>query len=240
MNAETFQNAADLYAYLLKYHQLDRDDDRNLYHAYLEDLDVQKAVKRLGAAAEFDIALYGNTIYLIPQRDNTTFGYTRSELKNRLVGTTGTYEAYDLAMFIILVFLMECYDAVGESSATRNFMKEEELENLVDHYLKEGSALYNEEEEENLGINFHKLYATYNALSGSEIPGGKVKTKEGFISRIMSFLGAQKLVDYVREEHMIYIMPKLTAFMDFNLLNRANYERVEHMFEAINGEATHE
>ena len=47
--------------------------------------------------------------YLIPQQDNTTFGYTRSELKNRLVGSNASYEAYNLAMFIILVFLMSCF-----------------------------------------------------------------------------------------------------------------------------------
>lgn len=33
MTQETFQKAADLYAYLLKYHQLERDDDRTLYQA---------------------------------------------------------------------------------------------------------------------------------------------------------------------------------------------------------------
>ena len=236
MTQETFQKAADLYAYLLKYHQLERDDDRTLYQAYVEDLEVQKAVKRLGAAAQFDLALYGNTIYLIPQQDNTTFGYTRSELKNRLVGSNASYEAYNLAMFIILVFLMECYDANGETSAARDFMKEEELEDLVEQYLREGSALYSEEEEKKMGISFHKLYEHYNALSGSESLGAKVKTKEGFISKIMSFLSAQQLVDYVREDHIILLTPKLNAFMDFDLLNRTNYDRVEAMFETIKEE----
>jgi hypothetical protein len=233
MNPEEFQMASDIYAYLLKNRELESKDDPEMYHAYIENDRVQKAVKTLGRSANFEIALYGHVIYLIPDLENTTFGYTNGDLRGKLVTSKATPELFNLANFVILVFLVECYDSQGETSNNREFMKEELLEEMVEKYLKEGMAAYTIEQEEAMGIGFHALHQSYNALSASE---GTVKgsgTKEGFITRILRFLDAQGLVDYIKEDHMIKILPRLTAFMDSNLLNKARYDRVNKMFETL-------
>ena len=51
-------------------------------------------------------------------------------------------------------------------------------------------------------------------------------TKEGFIYNVLMFLQKQGLVEYVEQGEMIKTTRKLDHFMDWNLLNQNNYERV--------------
>ena len=61
----------------------------------------------------------------------------------------------------------------------------------------------------------------------SDDRGSRMKTtKEGFIYNILMFLQKQGLVEYVEQDEMIKTTRKLDHFMDWNLLNQNNYERV--------------
>lgn len=76
------------------------------------------------------------------------------------------------------------------------------------------------------GISFQILYQTYEALK-SDDRGSRMKTtKEGFIYNILMFLQKQGLIEYVVQDEMIKTTRKLDNFMDWNLLNQNNYQRV--------------
>ncbi|HCR84077.1 MAG TPA: hypothetical protein DIW07_11860, partial [Lachnospiraceae bacterium] len=51
-------------------------------------------------------------------------------------------------------------------------------------------------------------------------------TKEGFLHYILIFLQKQGLIEYVEQDEMIKTTKKLDNFMDWNLLNQNNYQRV--------------
>lgn len=97
--------------------------------------------------------------------------------------------------------------------------------NCISARLKEGAA-EEEEKEDTAGISFQILYETYEALK-SDDRGSRMKTtKEGFIYNILMFLQKQGLVEYVVQDEMIKTTRKLDNFMDWNLLNQNNYQRV--------------
>ena len=76
------------------------------------------------------------------------------------------------------------------------------------------------------GISFQILHETYEALK-SDDRGSRMKTtKEGFIYNILMFLQKQGLIEYVVQDEMIKTTRKLDNFMDWNLLNQNNYQRV--------------
>ena len=54
----------------------------------------------------------------------------------------------------------------------------------------------------------------------------KKTTKEGFLHNILLFLQEQGLIEYVEQDEMIKTTGKLDHFMDWNLLNQNNYQRV--------------
>ena len=120
---------------------------------------------------------------------------------------------------------MEFFDGQGSSSKAREYMRVGELMNCLSTRLKEGAA-EEEDEIDTAGISFRILYETYEALK-SDDRGSRMKTtKEGFIYNILMFLQKQGLVEYVEQDEMIKTTRKLDHFMDWNLLNQNNYERV--------------
>ena len=60
--------------------------------------------------------------------------------------------------------------------------------------------------------------------------------KEGFVIAILNFLENQKLINFIKEDDMIIPTPKLDNFMDWNILNKNNYERIQEAFWEIENE----
>ena len=122
--------------------------------------------------------------------------------------------------------LVEFFDGQGSSSKAREYIRVGELQNLVAGHLKEGAENLGEEEEEQAGIAFSNMYEAYEALKSDEKGSRAKTTKEGFLHHILLFLQKQGLIEYVEQDEMIKTTKKLDSFMDWNLLNQNNYQRV--------------
>lgn len=214
-----------IYYYLLKYRELREEEERELYKAYTENESIMNLVKKQGEISDSNIERYGNVIYLIPREDNDFLGYSKAALKSILCKSTATDKDYFLSQFVILTLLVEFYDGQSSTSKARDFMKVGELLNCVSNRLKEGAA-GSDEEEENRGLAFTNMLEAYEALKSDDRGSRAKTTKEGFIYTILTFLQKQGLIDYIEADEMIKTTKKLDHFMDWNLLNKNNYNRV--------------
>ena len=223
--AEEVLSSQEIFYYLLEHHELREEDEPLLYKAYTEEEAIRNLVKSQGEVAAANVERYGNVIYLIPKEENNFLGFSKQQLKNTLCKSTATDKDYYLSQFVILTLLVEFFDGQGSSSKAREYMRVGELMNCISTRLKEGAA-EEEDEKDTEGISFRILYETYEALK-SDDRGSRMKTtKEGFIYNILMFLQKQGLVEYVEQDEMIKTTRKLDHFMDWNLLNQNNYERV--------------
>ena len=223
--AEEIRTSQEIFYYLLEHHELREEDEMLLYKAYAEEEAVRNLVKSQGEIAGSSVERYGNVIYLIPWEENNFLGFSKAQLKNALCKSAATDKDYYLSQFVILTLLVEFFDGQGSSSKSREYMRAGELMNCVSLRLKEGAA-EEEEKEDTAGISFQILYETYEALK-SDDRGSRMKTtKEGFIYNILIFLQKQGLIEYVVQDEMIKTTRKLDNFMDWNLLNQNNYDRV--------------
>ena len=224
--AEEVLSSQEIFYYLLEHHELREEDEPLLYKAYTEEEAIRNLVKSQGEVAAANVERYGNVIYLIPKEENNFLGFSKQQLKNTLCKSTATDKDYYLSQFVILTLLVEFFDGQGSSSKAREYMRVGELMNCISTRLKEGAAEEEEDEKDTAGISFRILYETYEALK-SDDRGSRMKTtKEGFIYNILMFLQKQGLVEYVEQDEMIKTTRKLDHFMDWNLLNQNNYERV--------------
>ncbi|NLL73955.1 MAG: hypothetical protein GX237_10560 [Clostridiales bacterium] len=214
-----------IFYYLLQNRELREEEETQLYKAYTENEAVMNLVKKQGEVAESSIERYGNVIYLIPREDNDFLGFSKALLKSTLCKSTATDKDYYLSQFVILTLLVEFYDGQGSSSKTRDFMKVGELINCISDRLKEGADNQNDDEEDS-GLAFTNMLEAYEALRSDERGSRAKTTKEGFIHSILTFLQKQGLIDYIEADEMIKTTKKLDHFMDFNLLNKNNYNRV--------------
>ena len=215
-----------IFYYLLQYRELKEEEELELYKSYTENETVMNLVKRQGEAAESNIERYGNVIYLIPKEDNEFLGFSKALLKSTLCRSNATDKDYYLSQFVILTLLVEFYDGQSSSSKTRDFMKVGELMNCITDRLKEGVSGQSEEDEEEGGIAFLNMMEAFEALRSDDRGSRARTTKEGFLHSILTFLQKQGLIDYIEADEMIKTTKKLDNFMDWNLLNKNNYNRV--------------
>ncbi len=223
---EEVRTSQEIFYYLLEHHELHEDEEMQLYRAYTEQEEIQNLVKSQGEIAESRIERYGNVIYLIPREENHFLGFSKAQLKAALCKSSGTDKDYYLSQFVVLTLLVEFFDGQGSSSKAREYMRVGDLQNCISNRLKEGAESMDEEQEEQSGIAFSNMLEAYEALR-SDDKGSKARTtKEGFLHSILIFLQKQLLIEYVEADEMIKTTKKLDNFMDWNLLNQNNYQRV--------------
>ncbi len=225
---EDIRTSQEIFYYLLENHELREEEEMLLYKAYAEREEVQSLVKSQGEVAGSTIVRYGNVIYLIPKEENTFLGtdVSKAQLKAVLCRSTATDKDYYLSQFVILTLLVEFFDGQGSSSKSREYIRVGELQNLISEYLKAGKRELDEEEEEQSGIAFTDMLQAYEALKSDDRGARTKTTKEGFLHHILLFLQKQGLIEYVERDEMIKTTKKLDNFMDWNLLNQNNYQRV--------------
>ncbi|MCI8710080.1 MAG: hypothetical protein HFG99_03260 [Dorea sp.] len=223
---EDIRTSQEIFYYLLENHELREEEEMLLYKAYAEREEVQSLVKSQGEVAGSTIVRYGNVIYLIPKEENNFLGFSKAQLKAVLCRSTATDKDYYLSQFVILTLLVEFFDGQGSSSKSREYIRVGELQNLISEYLKAGKRELDEEEEEQSGIAFTDMLQAYEALKSDDRGARTKTTKEGFLHHILLFLQKQGLIEYVERDEMIKTTKKLDNFMDWNLLNQNNYQRV--------------
>ena len=223
---DDIKTSQEIFYDLLENHELREEEELLLYRAYTEEEEVQNLVKSQGEIAGSTIERYGNVIYLIPKEENNFLGFSKSQLKSALCKSNATDKDYYLSQFVILTLLVEFFDGQGSSSKAREYIRVGELQNLVSGHLKEGAENLDDEQEELAGIAFSNMYEAYEALRSDEKGSRAKTTKEGFLHHILVFLQKQGLIEYVEQDEMIKTTKKLDSFMDWNLLNQNNYQRV--------------
>ena len=233
--AEEIRTSQEIFYYLLEHHELREEDELLLYKAYTEEESVRNLVKSQGEIAGSNIERYGNVIYLIPKEENNFLGFSKQQLKLALCKSAATDKDYYLSQFAILTLLVEFFDGQGSSSKSREYMRVGEFMNCISLRLKEG-ADEEENKEDTAGISFQILYETYEALKSDDRGSRAKTTKEGFVYNILMFLQKQGLVEYVVQDEMIKTTRKLDNFMDWNLLNQNNYQRVMRVLGATKDE----
>ncbi len=211
-----------IFYYLLKKGEL-KDSEVELYKAYSENENISELVKKLGETSEASVKKYGGVVYLIPNEDNDFLGYSKGELKRLLCKSDANDKDYYLSQFIILTFLVTFYNSKSLSSKSRNYIKVGEFLNIITEKLNEGVE---RSSDETSGIAFSNILERFESLKSSEKKTNAKTTKEGFVNAILKFLDEQGLIDYIQSDEIIKTTKKLDNFMDWNLLNRNNYNRV--------------
>lgn len=216
----------EIFYYLLEHHELKEEEVPQLYKAYTESESVQNLVKSQGEIADCSVERYGDVIYLIPDTKNRFLGYSKAQLKKELCRSNATDRDYYLVQFSILILLLEFYDGQGSTSKTRDYIRVGELQNSISEHLKEGAEKLDESEQELYGVAYDQMIQAYESLRSDERGSRQKTTKEGFLHHILRFLQTQGLVEYIEQDEMVKTTRKLDHFMDWNLLNKANYQRV--------------
>ena len=221
--SEEIKISNKIFYHLLKNGEL-KEGTEELYKSYSENENVTELVKELGQSSECYVKKYGGVVYMIPKEDNDFIGYSKGELKRILCKSGANDKDYYLSQFVILTLLVEFYNSQSITSKSREYIKVGEFLNVITDRLKDGIDRATDNAEN--GIAFENILERFEALKSSDNKSTSKTTKEGFINTILDFLDNQGLIYYIKGDDMIKTTKKLDSFMDWNLLNKNNYNRV--------------
>ncbi|MBU3216015.1 DUF6063 family protein [Clostridium estertheticum] len=230
-NIEDINTSNKIFYYLIQNGELTGEKEKDLFRMYSESEEIMNLVKRQGETCNCKIEKYSGVIYLIPSEDNDFLGYSKGELKKELCKSNCNDKDYYLSQFVILTLLVEFYGSQGKTSKCKYFLKGGELLNIISNRLKENVEKEDLEETQiKTGIAYTNILERFEALKSSDRQTTSRTTKEGFIYTILNFLENQGLINYVPVDDMITTTSKLDNFMDWNILNKNNYQRVVTAF----------
>ncbi|WP_459195740.1 DUF6063 family protein [Wukongibacter baidiensis] len=234
-DAQVVSKAMQVFYYLLQNGELSFDDNKDLYKSYNENENIINLVSMYGDECSCNVERYNGIIYLLPNEENEFIGFSKAELKKVLCRSGATDKDYYLSQFVILSILNTFYNSNGRTSKSRNFIKFGDFMNLIGENLK-AAAEYEDVEklEASSGIAVSNIWDVWEALKGSDTKTISKTTKEGFLRGIIKFLDGQGLLEFIEEDDMIKPTPKLDNFMDWNILNRSNYDNILRAFEEVN------
>ncbi len=224
---EEVRQSQEIFAALLEKQEIrERSSMKALFDTYMTSESVQELVKSQCEAVGCTAICYVDVIYLIPNQDNRWLRYSKADLKRRLCHSDASEIDYYLAQFAILCLLLEFYDEQGSEHKMREYIRSGDLLNSIGNRLEEGRSKYSEEEQEAYGIVFTRMCQRYESMKAGTLTSKSRATKTGFLSAILSFFEEQGLVALSDGGDFIRTTDKLDHFMDWNLLNTANFSRV--------------
>lgn len=243
---EAVRDAQQITAYLVRRRVMNKNSDegRKMLDKFHNNEETKSLVCMQGEAFGVQIAEVGNAVYMIPNAENTVFGFSRYQLKTRLVkGKTGREQdaEYCLDMFAILVLLQKFYGGHGISLRTRTLLSFDDWQNAVADALKEGARREGGHGADGDWLDYTELSSTWNSMLSTEEISRKKNTKESILSRVVGFLNSQGLTTFL--DGAVRVTPKLDDFMQWLALNRddpAAVARLEQFLGASGGEAESE
>ncbi|MBO4369141.1 MAG: hypothetical protein J5803_03465 [Desulfovibrio sp.] len=235
-DAEDVALSQRIFAYLLEHHELHDGLDAELYTAYTDSDLIQLLVQEQGKYFALNIDRYDNVIYIMPEEDNVFLGFSKTELKQILCRSNTTDQDYYLALFSIMVLILNFYDGYGNSCKIRDYIRFGDLQNSIADYLKKGTNSFDEDEQNESGLLFKAMSQAYESLKSDDKMSRRKTTKEGFLYAIIKFLQDQNLVVYIEQDEMIKTTRKFDHFMDWNLLDKNNYDRIRLVMKDLQNE----
>lgn len=225
--------AMDIFMYILENKSLTQDDNRELFDAYNNEK-IQLITKMLAEKADSEIKLINNTIYLIPNEENRFLGFSKTEVKNAMLGSNATEQEYYLANFIILVLLTSFYNSTSGLRKSRNYIKYSDFENLITSKLSQANDYINKDELENeSGLAFNSIINKWSSLRGSESKAQGKTSKTGFVLTVLRFLTNQGLASYLSKEDIIITTTKLDDLMNSLILSKSNFQKAEETLRKL-------
>lgn len=190
----------------------------------MEDSSRMDELEAMAADFNSRILARREMILLVPEDDNTFLGFSKADLKERLLKSQQTDVHYYLMMFMLLVLLDAFYSTEYGDGQLREFLLLGDWMNRTDKALNAGLNL-----EDNPGnIPYEEMQDTYNNLL-SEMDSGRKGTKLQLYQTLLRFLQQQDLVVYFEGGGQIYVTGRLNALIDSVLRN----EEILACFEAL-------
>ncbi|HYE10199.1 MAG TPA: DUF6063 family protein [Patescibacteria group bacterium] len=221
--------ALQIFRVLLEYGQLDRETNSELFIEYMNP-DVLDVLNQFEEQMECRILRINNTIYLLPNYDNSVLGFKTKDMRE-WIGTNAKLSDIYLSYYIVMFILHQFYGGKNKNPKQREFIRIstfiDELDKRLNSVLELGEEAI--EIEEKYSMNFIKLAESWDSRRSYE--ERKLTTKHGFAIRVCKLLEQEKLIRLVDDDKEIRTTRKLDDLMLYYYLNDSRINEINSIFE---------
>lgn len=203
--------------------ELSKERCQNLFKPYEENRDIKSLVEQQGENFDCEIRCYQDVIYMMPREDNHFLGFTKSDLKGKLYSKDESL--YDLSCFSILVLIVEFFDSQLSDPQSRDMMSFEEYCDKISEHLAIACKTAENAEA------YKSIKATYENMVTNDSESSGWTNREKYVSKILKFLHAQDLFEYVEDDDMIVPTKKLCDLMANCFLDQERETMIRQILE---------
>jgi hypothetical protein len=223
------KTGVQIFRILLEQGQLDRESHSDLFIEYLNS-EVQEVLGEFEEEMDCKIIKINNTIYLLPNYDNSLLGFKNKDFRERMGSNSrlsDVYLSYYITMFLLFLF----YGGKNKNPKQREFIRIEtfieELDQRFAGVLKQNPEDMMKREEE-LSINLISIAEVWDQKIVHE--ENKRSTKYGTVLRIFSLLEQEKLIRLMDDKKEIRTTKKLDDLMTYYFLNDSRIAEINQIF----------
>lgn len=218
-----------IFKILLENGQLDRGEHSDLFVEYLNS-EVQEVLSEFEEEMECRIIKLNNTIYLLPNYDNSLLGFKNKDFRE-WIGSNARLSDIYLSYYITMFILFKFYGGKNKNPKQREFIRIMTLIDDLDQRF-EGILHKNQEDviktEEELSINLISIAEVWNQKIVHE--ENKRTTKYGTVLKICSLLEQENLIRLMEDKKEIRTTKKLDDLMMYYFLNDSRIGEVSSIF----------
>lgn len=218
-----------IFKILLENGQLDRGEHSDLFVEYLNS-EVQEVLSEFEEEMECRIIKLNNTIYLLPNYDNSLLGFKNKDFRE-WIGSNARLSDIYLSYYITMFILFKFYGGKNKNPKQREFIRIMTLIDDLDQRF-EGILHKNQEDviktEEELSINLISIAEVWNQKIVHE--ENKRTTKYGTLLKICSLLEQENLIRLMEDKKEIRTTKKLDDLMMYYFLNDSRIGEINSIF----------
>lgn len=226
-----------IFKILLENGQLDRDGNSDLFIEYLNS-EVQEVLSEFEEEMECKIIKINNTIYLLPNYDNSLLGFKNKDYRE-WIGSNARLSDVFLSYYIKMFMLNSFYGGKNKNPKQREFIRLmtliDELDQRFDAILTNNQADMIDKEEE-LSINLISIAEVWKQKIVHE--ENKRTTKYGTVLRICVLLEQEKLIRLMEDKKEIRTTKKLDDLMTYYFLNDSRIAEINEIFSVEGQDAS--
>jgi len=221
--------ALKIFRILIEQGELSRGDYGDLFVEYL-DSEVQGVLNNFEEEMDCSIKKIGNTLYLLPNYDNSILGFRNKDWREWLGASATNLDVY-LGYYITMFILFKFYGGKNKNPKKLEFLRMVNLIEDLDGRFKlmlEGEEAEVQKNEEEFGINLIKVSRYWMEKIVDE--ENKKKTKFALVRKICRLLESEKLIYLIDDDNEIRTTRKLDDIMTYYYLNDSRIEEINSIF----------
>lgn len=223
------EEALKIYKKLLEQGEISRQQDKELFQAYIEQPEVKEILEKFEKELEFKIVETPRTLYLVANIENKILSFSLREIRESIRTDARLIDAF-LLCYIIMFILYLFYGGKNADPKQADFLQIKDIIHLLDERFEKVEEDVETLLEEDYSINFKNIAEEWKAKM---IDGPGRNTRKYIVKRACEILEKEKLIFFPSGEKELEIRPeeKLDNLMRYHYLLEDRIKEINQIFK---------